>query len=149
MLRELIGGDATTTLDAGVRELEEFIAEVGGGRIGPVERRGDTFYVRLVARDGEDYVLRIQIQVGSYLEQPPRCGFVDAGYEATDRAWPRPDPRGPFRSPNFICTPPTAEFYRYHRERRYTDGEGSLVNTVATVFAALHAPQYMGRWRPR
>ena len=142
MLRSLFDEDVDA-LTAGLRDLEAFTAEVGGGRIGPAECRTDGIYVPLVARDGERYVLRIELQ--TYLEDPPGCSFVGPDYEPADDAWPEPDPRGPFRSPAFICTPPTAEFYEYHPERRYVPGEGTLVQTVATVFAALHAPEYSGR----
>jgi hypothetical protein len=31
----------------------------------------------------------------------------------------------------------------------YSPAEGSLANTVATVFAALNAPEYRGRFHPR
>jgi chromosomal replication initiator protein len=134
-------------LEAGIQELREFVAEVGGSRIGEPDIRGRTIHVPLVARDDERYVLRLEIT--QYLTRPPRCSFVDARYEPAPEAWPHPDPRGPFRSPNFICTPPTAEFYRYHSERVYSPAEGSLANTVATVFAALNAPEYRGRFHPR
>ena len=50
-----------------------------------------------------------------------------------------------FRSPEFICTPPTAEFYDWHPYRVYHYGDGSLTNTVAAVFQALQAPAYAGR----
>ena len=142
-----LGVGSTSDLDVGLRELDEFVAEVGGGRIGPADRRSDAIYVPLVARDGERYVLRIEPTV--YLREPPRCTFVDEQHEATAEAWPYSSPGGPFRSPSFICTPPTAEFYAHHRERTYRSGEGSLVHTVATVFAALHAPEYAGRWGGR
>jgi hypothetical protein len=139
-----LGGGRSPALAVGLAELEEFIAEVGGGRIGPSDVRPEAIYVPLVARDGERYVLRIAFT--SYLAEPPRCSFVDGRYAAVPEAWPFPDPCGPFRSPHFICTPPTAEFYARHRERAYRPGEGSLVETVATVFAALNARQYAGRW---
>lgn len=146
MIGRLLGGRRGRgwgPLQAGLAELEEFIHEVGGGRIGPPDPRPDAVYVPLVARDGERYVLRIELT--TYLAEPPRCSFVDETYAAAAGAWPHPDPNGPFRSPHFVCTPPTAEFYARHTERRYQPGEGSLVQTVATVFAALHARHYAGR----
>jgi len=139
-----LGVDTMSELDAGLRDLREFILEVGGDRIGAPCRDGDRVYVPLVARDGERYVLRIEPTV--YLLEPPGCTFVDEQYQPSVEAWPYPSPGGPFRSPSFICTPPTAEFYAHHPERTYRSGEGSLVHTVATVFAALHAPEYVGRW---
>jgi hypothetical protein len=56
---------------------------------------------------------------------------------------------GPFRSPNFICTSPTAEYHSVHPEHRYRPEDGSFANTVATIFAALHAPEYGRRLRIR
>jgi len=146
MLHEFLGQPASP-LEVGLLELEDFIAEVGGGRIGLVDRRPDAINVPLMARDGERYLLRMTVT--TYLEAPLQCTFVSGGDTRNAAAWPHPNPRGPFRSPNFICTPPTAEFYAAHPERRYRSGEGSFVNTVATVFAALHAPEYSGRWRRR
>jgi hypothetical protein len=149
MLRKVLGRQAPPPgvgrLEVGLLELAEFIAEVGSGRIGPVERGPDAINVPLVARDGERYLLRMTVT--TYLEEPLRCTFVPRADDPSVEAWPQPNPRGPFRSPRFICTPPTAEFYAAHPERRYQSGEGSLVNTVATVFAALHAPEYAGRRR--
>ncbi len=134
-------------LGAGVAELEAFIRDDGKGRIGPAEVRDRQVYVPLVARDGERYVLCITVT--RYLAEPPRCEFVDRCHRRTRAAWPYPSDAGPFRSPEFICTPPTAEFYEWHSERVYRHGEGSLVNTVATIFAALHAPEYGGRYGRR
>lgn len=130
---------------AGVDELGEFIREVGGGRIGVPDVRRNLVTVRLVARDGEAYYLRMEVTV--YLEQPLGCRFADAHGRDVPEAWPFPALDGPFRSPEFICTPPTAEFYRAHRNRRYRPGEGTFAHTVGTIFAALHAPEYEGRWR--
>jgi hypothetical protein len=128
---------------AGIAELIEFTREVGGGKIGNPDVRGRDVYVRLVARDDQTYVLRLR--VGTYLETPLRCDFVNDGYRRGTPAWPYPDERGPFRSPDFICMPPVAEFYGYHPERTYRHGEGSFTATVAAVFTALHAPEYAGR----
>jgi hypothetical protein len=128
----------------GIRELVEFAGEVGGGRIGTPDVRGYDILVPLVARDGERYLLRMR--VGAYLAEPVSCAFVDERWRSALEAWPFPAERGPFRSPDIICTPPTAEFYRWHSERVYRRGEGTLVNTVAAVFAALHAPEYAGRF---
>lgn len=137
---------AKNPLQCGLEELDEFIRDVGAGKIGqPIVKR-TTVYVPLTARDGEQYVL--QIVCDAYLTTPPRCTFVDSNFQVTPAAWPHPHPSGPFRSPAFICTPPIAEFYAAHPSRVYRPGEGSLVNTVATVFAALHAPAYRGRWIP-
>jgi hypothetical protein len=133
-------------LGEGLRELREFAREVGGGRIGEAEVAGRQVYVPLVARDGERYTLRLG--VGAYLAEPLRCGFVDEARRSTRAAWPYPADDGPFRSPAFICTPPTAEFYEFHSGRVYRPEEGTLTNAVATVFAALHAPEYAGRFTP-
>jgi len=133
-------------LRAGVEELVEFIHDVGGGKIGEPIVQGNDIHVALTARDGEEYILKITVT--SYLVEPPQCTFVDRSFDESPQAWPYPHPMGPFRSPAFICTPPTAEFYASHGERVYRHGEGSLVNTVATIFAALYAPQYVGRLTP-
>ena len=138
--------EAPSHLEEGLAELAEFIREVGGGRIGTPNVRGRDVHVPLVARDGERYILRMR--VGAYLAEPPRCAFVDDHYAVTEDACPYHAPGTPFRSPTFICTPPTAEFYVFHG-RTYRHGEGSLVATVATIFAALHAPEYAGRARRR
>jgi Bacterial DnaA ATPAse domain len=129
---------------AGIAELIEFAREVGGGKIGNPDVRGRDVYVRLVARDEQAYVLRLR--VGTYLEKPLCCDFVNDAYRRSTSAWPYPDECGPFRSPDFICMPPVAEFYGYHPERTYRHGEGSFTATVAAVFAALHAPEYAGRF---
>lgn len=144
-LLSLFGGSPHPDLADGVRELREFIAEVGGTRIEPPEVRPEGVYVPMVASDGERYLLRIVAE--RYLAEPPQCAFVDPTYEPTETHWPHPSPDGPFRSPEFICTPPTFEFYRAHSERTYQAGEGTLVATVAVVFAALHAREYDGRYR--
>ena len=141
--RALPGGD----LAHGVRQLERFIAEVGGGRIEAPRIAPGRVTVPLHARDGERYFL--DIRIGSYLAEPPRCGFVDAAGQPAFEAWPAYHPAGPFRPPLFVCTPPTAEFYERHPERTYRHGAGNLENTVATIFAALHDRGYVGRHRPR
>src|SRR5437870_5617326 len=102
-------------LRAGLDELADFIRDVGGARIKEPTVRGETIYVAMIARDGERYILRIG--VSAYLATPPRCTFVDDQYRHRACAWPAPAPFGPFRSPHFICTPPTAEFYAHHVER--------------------------------
>ncbi|HET6303821.1 MAG TPA: hypothetical protein VFG80_03500 [Myxococcota bacterium] len=129
---------------AGLADLEEFIREVGGGRIGPptLGRAGIT--VPMQARDGAIYFLRIH--AAHYLEAPPRCTFVDGQGRFVPAAWPAYHPSGPFRPPNFICTPPTAEFHHYHPEHRYQRETGTLVNTVATIYTALQASSYRGRY---
>ena len=132
-------------LAEGARELERFVAEVGGGRIEPPRVEGERVVVALRARDGERYLL--EMQATRYLAAPLRCRFVDESGESAAAAWPADHPLGPFRPPSFICTPPTAEFYVYHPERKYEYGEGSFQNTVATVFAALHGRGYAGRHR--
>jgi len=145
MVRGLLPGGAVGDLGEGLRELAELIQDVGAQRIGPPDVHGDRVYVPLTAGDGERYVLRIVVE--RYLAEPPRCTFVDDQYRETPEAWPSPHPAGPFRSPTFICTPPTAEFYRYHRDRQYDPSEGTLANTVATIFVALNVPAYQGRYR--
>jgi hypothetical protein len=134
-------------LEQGLADLERFIHEVGGGRIGPLHVQGETVTVGLRAADGELYHLRIVAR--AYPSRPPSCTFVDADGQPAPSAWPGYNPSGPFRPPNFICTPPTAEFFRYHSERRYEASEGTLVNTVCTIFAALNAPAYRGRFTGR
>ena len=134
---------------AGLRELAEFAGEVGGGRIGAQVVTPEAVYVPLVAADGERYLLRIAISPERYLAAPPSCRFVGHDRKPARDAWPAPDPRGPFRSPDFICTSPIAEYHRVHPEHPYRPGDGSLVNTVAAVFVALHGPGYSGRWRGR
>jgi DnaA protein len=129
---------------AGVRELVEFIHDVGGGRIGEPDVRGQDIFVPLVARDDERYLLHMRVR--AYLAEPVRCAFVDDEHRSTRAAWPYPADAGPFRSPSFICMVPTAEFYAWHSERVYRRGEGTLVNTVAAVFYALQAPEYAGRF---
>ena len=140
--------NAPGDLAAGVEELREFIRDVGGGRIGEPVVCDHQVDVPLVARDGERYVLRIAVD--AYLLEPPSCLFVDEAGACSIDAWPESREGGPFRSPEFICSPPTAEFYAYHPYRVYHYGEGTLANAVATVFQALHAPEYGGRRsRPR
>jgi hypothetical protein len=139
-------GRREQAFEAGVRELAQFTREVGGGRIGRAEVRADGVYVPLQAADGERYVLRIAIAPARYLTAPPSCTFVGPDYRPAHAAWPAPDPRGPFRSPRFICTSPTAEYYRLHPEHPYREGHGSLVDVVGAVFVALHGPGYSGRW---
>jgi len=146
MVSGLLPAGTAGDLEEGLRELAELIRDVGGERIGPPDVHGNRVYVPLTARDGERYILRIIVE--RYLAEPPRCTFVDEHYQETPAAWPSPDPRGPFRAPTFICTPPTAEFYRYHRDRAYDPGEGTLANTVATIFVALNdVSGYSGRYR--
>jgi hypothetical protein len=132
------------TLLGGVAELEEFIREVGGGRIGAprLARQGVT--VPMHARDGELYHLRIHVP--RYLDVPPRCTFVDARGREVPAAWPAYHPASPFRPPSFICTPPTFEFFAHHGDHRYERDTGTLVNTVATIYTALQAPTYRGRY---
>jgi hypothetical protein len=139
--------DTSERLEEGLRDLERFIREVGGGRIGPLQVRGATLTVGLRAADDELYHLRIVTR--AYPSQPPSCTFVDAEGQPTPTSWPGFNPSGPFRPPHFICTPPTAEFFRYHSERRYEASEGTLVNTVCTIFTALNAPAYRGRFSGR
>jgi hypothetical protein len=134
-------------LVAGVAELEEFVLEVGGGRIGAPRLGCGGVTVSMRARDGQLYFLRIQTP--RYLEAPPRCGFVDEHGGFAPEAWPAYHPASPFRPPNFICTPPTAEFHHHHPEHRYRPETGTLVNTVATLFTALQAGSYRGRHRDR
>jgi hypothetical protein len=137
----------TPELLAGFAELEEFIREVGGGRIGAPRLGRAEVTVSMRARDGQLYFLRIQLP--RYLEAPPRCTFVDEHGGFTPQAWPAYHPASPFRPPNFICTPPTAEFHHHHPEHRYRPETGTLVNTVATLFTALQAGSYRGRHRDR
>jgi hypothetical protein len=139
--------EPSAALRAGLADLEEFIREVGGGRIGAPELARAGVTVSMQARDGARYFLRMHVP--RYLEAPPRCGFVDERGGATPEAWPAYHPAGPFRPPNFVCTPPTAEFHRYHPEHPYRPETGTLVNTVATIYLALQAPQYRGRHRAR
>lgn len=132
-------------IEEGLRELGEFITDVGRNIEAPI-RRGRDVIVPLVARDGERYFLLMRPT--QYLRRPLRCTFVDEeGRAEVARAWPRPMVGGPFRSPSFICTSPTAEYHSVHPEHPYRAGDGSFANTVATIFAALHAPQYGGRFR--
>jgi hypothetical protein len=139
------GDGGGTAIEDGLRELEEFIADVGRNIEAPI-RRGSDVIVPLVARDGERYLLLMRPT--QYLARPLRCTFVDdQGRTEVARAWPRPRVGGPFRSPSFICTSPTAEYHSVHPEHPYRAGEGSFTNTVATIFAALHAPEYGGRLR--
>jgi hypothetical protein len=138
-------GRREEAFEAGIRELAEFTREVGGGRIGPAEVRADGVYVPLEATDGERYVLRVAIAPARYLTVPPSCTFVGPDYRPAHDAWPAANARGPFRSPRFICTSPTAEYHRLHPEHPYRCGQGSLVETVSVVFVALHGPGYCGR----
>ena len=139
--------DTAERLEQGLGDLERFMREVGGGRIGPLSRRGASLTVGLRAADDELYYLRIVTR--AYPTQPPSCTFVDSAGQLTSTAWPAFNPSGPFRPPKFICTPPTAEFFRYHRERKYDASEGTLVNTVCIIFTALNAPAYCGRYTGR
>jgi hypothetical protein len=137
--------DGGPTIEDGLRELDEFIADVGRNIEAPI-RRGCDVIVPLIARDGERYFLLMRPT--HYLARPLRCTFVDEhGRTEVARAWPRPMAGGPFRSPSFICTSPTAEYHSVHPDHRYRAGEGSFTNTAATIFAALHAPEYGGRFR--
>ena len=144
MVRSLLPAGAVGDLEEGLRELAELIRDGGGARIGPPDVHGSRVYVPLTARDGERYILRMIVE--RYVAEPPSCTFVDEQYQETPQAWPSPHHGGPFRSPTFICTPPTAEFYRCHRDREYDRAEGTLANTVATVFIALNVPAYNGRY---
>jgi len=137
--------DDEPAIEEGLRELHEFIADVGRNVETPT-RQGRNVTVPLVARDGERYFLLMRPT--QYLKRPLRCTFVDdQGRAEVARAWPRPMVGGPFRSPSFICTSPTAEYHSVHPDHRYRPGDGSFTNTVATIFAALHAPEYGGRLR--
>jgi hypothetical protein len=131
-------------LERGIRELRDFIRDAGGGRIGTPRVEDRTVTVPLQGRDGELYYL--EMRIGRYLDEPPSCHFTDEQGERTPRAWPEYDSRGPFRPPLFICTPPTAEFYRYHSERSYQPSEGTLACAVGTIYAALQSPFYRGRF---
>jgi len=135
--------EAPEQLEQGLGDLERFMREVGGGRIGPLSSRGASLTVGLRAADDELYYLRIVTR--AYPSQPPSCTFVDSAGQPTPEAWPASNPSGPFRPPRFICTPPTAEFFQYHRERQYDASEGTLVNTVCTIFTALNSGAYRGR----
>jgi hypothetical protein len=134
-------------LRAGFAELEEFVREVGGGRIGAPRLGRPAVTVPMQARDGELYFLRIHAP--RYLDAPPRCTFVDGQGRAVPAAWPAYDSASPFRPPCFICTPPTAEFYQHHPESQYRRELGTLVNAVATIYTALQEPSYRGRYSER
>ncbi len=131
-------------LGAGIRDLERFAADVGDGRIGPIERDGQSVYVGLEAPDRERYTLEMKFT--HYLVKPPQCAFVNDRRANVERAWPYPAIATPFRSPEFICTPPTFEYHLYHSEPRYRYGDGTLVAVVSVVYWALHAPGYRGRF---
>ncbi len=131
------------TLKTGLEELECFIRDVGRGRIGPVRVGREHVTVRLRAADDQLYHLRIGTR--GYPNQAPSCTFVDARGRPTAAAWPARNVSGPFRPPRFICTPPTAEFYQYHSERAFDARDGTLVNTVGTIFTALNDRAYRGR----
>ncbi len=139
--------DTPEQLEQGIGDLVRFMREVGGGRIGPLRRRGASLTVGLRAADDQLYHLRIVTR--AYPSQPPSCTFVDSGGQPTPTAWPAFNPSGPFRPPKFICTPPTAEFFQYHSERKYDASEGTLVNTVCTIFTALNSVDYCGRYSGR
>jgi hypothetical protein len=130
-------------LRAGFADLEEFVREVGGGRIGPPHLGRDGVTVPMRAHDGELYHLRIHAP--RYLDVPPRCTFVDGQGRRVPAAWPAYHPASPFRPPCFICTPPTWEYYQHH-PGGYHPELGTLVNTVATIYTALQAPSYRGRY---
>jgi hypothetical protein len=136
-------GEPASLLE-GIRDLAEFIDDVGGDRIGSPDVHGHDIRVPLTARDGERYTLRMQVT--DYLAQPVSCTFVDERGRSVPQAWPYPTADGPFRSPTFICTPPTAEFYMWHPERVYRREEGTLAGTLAAVYTALQAPEYAGRF---
>jgi hypothetical protein len=129
----------------GVRELAEFIRDVGGGRIGTPDVRGRDVFVALPARDGDRYTLRLRIS-REYLTRPLACTFVDARHRSTSTAWPYPAIGSPFHAPVFICVAPTSEYYESHPEAVYRRGEGTLVDTVAAVLTALQGPTYDGRF---
>ena len=136
------------TLETGIEDLERLIHEVSRGRIGPLRKRRGHVIVTLRAQDDELYHLRIGTT--GYPDQPPSCSFVDSRGRETSSAWPVSDHSGPFRAPSFICTPPIAEFYLHHGDRRYDAHDGTLVNTVCTIFAALNGRGYSGRYdQPR
>ena len=142
--REPSGSVGRPTLETGLKDLERLIREVSRGRIGPLRKRRDHVIVTLRAEDDELYHLRIRTT--RYPGQPPSCTFVDSRGRETPSAWPDSDHTGPFRAPDFICTPPVAEFYQHHGDRRYDAHDGTLVNTVCTVFAALNGRGYAGRY---
>jgi hypothetical protein len=137
--------EAEGDLDDGFHQLCVFVREVGGGRIEEPQLRGRDVYVAMRAPDDERYILRLRIT--RYLTAPPRCTFVDARWRRSAAAWPASSPYGPFYAPDFICCAPTAEYHYLHGERVYRYGDGSLVNAVAAVYAALSAPEYGGRNR--
>ena len=141
--REPRSRESGALLRAGFADLEEFVREVGGGRIGPAHLGRDGVTVPMRALDGELY--RLRIRAPRYLEVPPRCTFVDAQGFGVPAAWPAYHPASPFRPPLFICTPPTWEYYQHH-PGGYHRELGTLVNTVATIYTALQAPSYRGRY---
>ena len=134
------------SLEEGFRDLEMCVREVGRGRMGPLRRQARHIVIGLRAVDEELYYLRIA--TGNYRVKPPSCTFVDEKGKRAGSAWPAYESSGPFRPPTFICTPPTAEFYEYHDERTYNPKDGTLVNAVCTIFAALNSDAYNGRFDP-
>jgi hypothetical protein len=134
------------SLEEGIRDLETCVREVGRGRMGPIRREARHIVIGLRAIDKELYYLRIATR--NYRVKPPSCKFVDEKGKSASSAWPAYESSGPFRPPTFICTPPTAEFYEYHDERKYNPKDGTLVNAVCTIFAALNSEAYNGRFEP-
>lgn len=135
------------SLDEGFRDLRACVAQVGQGRMGPIQRKAGHLIISLRAADDELYFLRVATR--NYVVEPPSCTFVDANGDKIPSAWPAYESSGPFRPPTFICTPPTAEFYSYHDERTYNPKDGTLVNAVCTIFAALNGTTYRGRFEKR
>ncbi len=142
-----VGAKSGDALQEGLRELEALIEEIGNGRIGPVQHNRLRITVPMRASDNEFYYLRITTR--DYPAKASSCTFVDADGASTETAWPGYDTAGHFRPPTLICTPPTAEFYEYHRDRRYDPHDGTLVNLVCTIFTALNGRGYSGRFKKR
>ncbi len=134
-------------LEEGLRELESCIDEIGNGRIGPIQ--SDRLHITVPMRGSDDELYYLRITTSDYPARASSCTFVDADGASTEGAWPGYDTSGPFRPPVFICTPPTAEFYEYHQERRYDPRDGTLVNLVCTIFTALNGRGYKGRFKKR
>lgn len=114
--------------------------------MGPVQRK--TGYVIVALRAADDQLYYLRIATRNYIVKPPSCTFVDAQGRQRAAAWPEYDREGPFRPPIFICTPPTAEFYKYHDDHAYDPKTGTLVNTVCTIFTSLNDAAYCGRFAP-
>jgi hypothetical protein len=117
-----------------------------------ISRSEDLVFMKLTARDGERY--RVRIGCDGYQPRPPSVAFVDdAGSVGTAQAWPTGAPtflevvKPP---PNcFLCMPLTREGLQHHPDWIRQPGAWRAANSLNDLFNYLHrllnGPDYTGR----